>query len=247
VRDTGVLLAGALAIFAAGLLRGLTGFGFAIAAVPLLSLVMRPALAVSAVLCLLVMGGLLDVRRMAGDTHWPSLRWLLVGALAGSPLGVLALSVVAPPVARLVIAGATAIAVVLLGAGLALRAIPGAVLTVLIGGLAGLSSGLAAMPGPPVIAYYLSAPLDRATVRASLLMFFLGSSIISAATATWLGLVDLGALALAVLALPPMFVGTRVGLRLTQVGSEAAHRRIAIACLAAIAVATAAKGIGDLI
>jgi uncharacterized membrane protein YfcA len=118
---------------------------------------------------------------------------------------------------------------------------------VLIGGLAGLSSGLAAMPGPPVIAYYLSALLDRATVRASLLMFFLGSSIISAATATWLGLVDLGALALAVLALPPMFVGTRIGLRLTQVGSEAAHRRIAIACLAAIAVATAAKGIGDLI
>ncbi|HEY0420739.1 MAG TPA: hypothetical protein VGC80_14575, partial [Acetobacteraceae bacterium] len=55
-----VLAAAALAILFAGVLRGFTGFGFALAAVPLTSLVLPPGLVVASVLVMQAVVGFRD-------------------------------------------------------------------------------------------------------------------------------------------------------------------------------------------
>ena len=120
-------------VFGASVLRGFTGFGFAIAAVPLLGLMMSPTQAVALALGLQLLGGLTDFPRASRHCHWPSLKWLVAGAIIGSPAGILLLSIAPASVGRITIGTITLIAAVVLGRGVTLAAFPGRVATLVAG------------------------------------------------------------------------------------------------------------------
>jgi uncharacterized membrane protein YfcA len=240
------LLASAGAVLAAALLRGFTGFGFALAAVPLLGMLQAPAEAVPLALALQFLGGVVDVRPAARLAHWPSLRWLMAGAVLGSPLGMLLLGAVSPALARILIGAITLSAVLVLGLGLRIEALGGRGATIGAGFLAGLFNGLAAMPGPPAVAYYMALPLGATAVRASLLVFFLATSVAALASAAALGLVAWSTLAHAALLLPVMIAGTALGGLAFARGSARTHRLTSIAVLAVIGLTSLARGLHGL-
>jgi uncharacterized protein len=242
-----LVLAAAMSILAAALVRGFTGFGFALTAVPLLGLFMTPLQAVPVAVTLQLLIGLSDFRRASRDSHWPSLRWLIIGGVAGSPVGALVLSVVSAPVARVLIAAITIGAVVVLNAGFRLATVPSRGITALVGLVAGLFNGLAAMPGPPVIVYYTSGPFSRVAARASMMVFFLVSSIAALVSVAMLGLLDLRTVVLTVLGVPIMLVGTWLGDIGFHRGSDTLHRRVSIASLAIVALGSVIKGLSDLL
>jgi uncharacterized membrane protein YfcA len=233
-------------VFVAAVLRGYTGFGFALAAVPLLSLFMAPTDAVPVAIGLQLAGSLLDFRKASQACDWSSLRWLMLGALIGSPLGTLILNDISAPVARLAISAITLLAVFALQRGLALPGIPPRPVTSLTGFLSGLFNGLAAMPGPPVVTYYMSLPMPRRAARASLMVFFLMTSITATVSFVSVGLMNGHTIVLSLLGLPVMWLGTRIGELAFRRGNDTTHRQVSIASLGAIAVVSAVKGIGEL-
>jgi hypothetical protein len=226
--------------------RGFTGFGFAIIAVPLLSLVVSPMHAVALATGLQVLGGLADLSKAARLAHWSSIRWLTVGAVVTSPIGALILTWVSPDVARLLVAASCAAAVAGLSLGLAFRAMPRPPGTIAMGAVAGLFSGLTAMPGPPAIIYYLAAPLSPAQVRSSLIVFFF-----FAASAASVSLMVTGALGWteglqAMVGLPIMVAGSAAGAVLfRRLGG--AHRSVSLVTLAVVALLTAIRGLSGLL
>ena len=191
------------------------------AARPVHGTVARGSLAIGLQLC----GGLLDLRSASRDCHWASLKWLIAGAAIGSPIGVLLLSAAPVSIARLAIAAATAAAVLTLGKGGSLRTAPPRAATALVGLTAGVFNGLAAMPGPPAVIYYLSTPLSRAATRGSLLVFFFATSISAMVSITAVGLLDRQLLALSLIGLPVMMSATFVGELAFRHGSDSLHRR----------------------
>ncbi|WP_454620318.1 sulfite exporter TauE/SafE family protein [Bradyrhizobium cenepequi] len=241
-----VLMATSSSVLAAALLRGFTGFGFALAAVPLLGMFMPPSQSVPIAICLQFLGGALDFPRARHEGHWPSLRWLIIGAAAGSPVGALALSVVPASVARILIAAITIAAVMALNGGARLAQTPSRMMTTLVGLICGLFNGLAAMPGPPVVMYYMSGPFGRVATRASLMVFFLATSIAALISTALVGLLDERALLLSLLALPIMLAGTWIGEQAFRRGSDALHRQVSIASLGLIAIGSAIKGVSEL-
>jgi uncharacterized membrane protein YfcA len=240
------ILPSAGVVLAAAVLRGFTGFGFALAAVPLLGMLQAPAEAVPLAIALQFLGGLVDVRPAARLAHWPSLRWLMAGAVLGSPLGMLLLGTVSPALARVLIGAITLSAVAVLGLGRRVEALGGRGPTVGAGFLAGLFNGLAGMPGPPAVAYYMALPLGAPAVRASLLVFFLATSIAALASAAVLGLVAWTTLAHAALLLPVMIAGTALGGLAFSKGSARTHRLTSIGVLAVIGLTSLARGAGEL-
>jgi uncharacterized protein len=235
------------AIFAAAVLRGFTGFGFSLAAVPLLGLFMPPTQAVPVAIGLQLLGSLIDFRSAAPTCDWLSLRWLMLGAVLGSPVGMMILSGISAPVSRLVISSITLLAVLALGKGFALHAMPSRAVTSVAGFVAGIFNGVAAMPGPPAVAYYMSVPLRRETIRASLLVFFLMTSMTATITSLAIGLITLQTILLSMLGLPVMVIGTRLGHLAFTRGSDATHRRVSIASLGVIALVSAIKGVSEMV
>lgn len=232
-----------LAVACAAFLRGLAGFGFALAAVPLLSLVLPPVQAVTLAILLQLPVGVQDLLQQRGRAHRPSLIRLTLGAALGTPLGLAALTLLRPDVARVLIA-----ALVLAGLGLILRHRPaGATLRPGLawgaGLVAGVFSGLAAMPGPPAVAYYLGAGTTPAQTRASLLLFFFAAALM-AVPGLWLaGAIDGAALGLGAVSLVPMGLGTWAGSRAFTRLDPAQYRRIAVAIMALSALLAGGRGL----
>src|ERR1017187_5681594 len=110
--------------FLAALLRGFTGFGFAIAAVPLLSLVLPPARVVPLTVMLQVLASLVDLRAASRITDWRSMGWLTPGMVVGTPLGLFLLTRLSANDARLTIGVLILGSAMLLGRGLRLPARP---------------------------------------------------------------------------------------------------------------------------
>src|SRR5262245_37742866 len=148
----------ALIVFAAGFLRGFTGFGFGLSAVPALTLFFEPREIVPTVVILGAIVGLQLLRRVWHQADWPSVKPLTGGAIAGTPFGAWLLASVSADLMRAVIGSVCIAAVLLLWRGCKLPSVPGRPARLGVGVVSGLINGATAMGGPPVIIFFLALP-----------------------------------------------------------------------------------------
>jgi len=231
--QVGVALAAALG---SAFVRGLTGFGMAILLVPVLALALPPVEAVVLTNALSLMIGATEIRSLVRDAEKSA--WV-IGALVvvTTPLGLYALSLTGRDVARL------AIALIALSAFVAIllprrgSAQPGRAVTGFVGVLSGLMTGYAGMPGPPVVPCYAGRDLPRSIAKASMQLIFTIAATAGLVTATWLGILRLELLLFAVLILPVIILGNRLGARVSGRVSDPVWRAMVGVVLGGAAVA----------
>jgi uncharacterized membrane protein YfcA len=243
---TAMMLAVAPMVLLAGLIRGFTGFGFSIAAVPLLSLVMPPAQAVPIVLLLQLVVSLNGLPGALRLCDWRSVRVLALGALVATPIGLAGLVYLPAAPVRLCIAVIVGAAVLVLGRGFRMAVAPRGPGVLTFGVLSGLFNGLAGMPGPPVIAFYLASPVATVIGRASMIVFFLVTSVIALVPLAWLGRLDWPIVSTALLGWPFVWGGSWLGARLYHRSPERHYRMVALVILGVTAVLAAGRAVVDI-
>jgi uncharacterized protein len=205
-------LAVALAlVFGASIVRGLTGFGLAIILVPLLSLIVPPAEAVVISILLQLLAGPIGLKRILSDGERETAVPIAIAAMLATAPGVWLLSVTPPDVARLAIAMLALAAFAMLFVPARQGAMPGRKETLSTGIAAGLLTGFASMPGPPVVPFYMRRKLPPHIARASMLMVFFACAISGSIAAFALGVATLHLLWLSILFYPGLYLGTRLG------------------------------------
>ena len=237
----------ALSILAASVLRGFTGFGFAVVAVPLASLVLPPQPVVAAALLMQAAIGARDCFAERGRADWRSVRRLTAGAVIGTPIGLLALAFAPIAWVRLGLGGLVVVATFITWRPIRHRGPPARPWAVFAGVCSGISSGLAAMSGPPAIVYFLAAENDRVLVRSSLMVYFPLVSLLALPPAWFGGLVGMEAAIIAAFGLPIMIAGGWAGTWLFRRYGQTAYRPTAIISLALTAVAAMARGLAGLL
>lgn len=232
----GTLLVVVLGVLLASLVRGFTGFGFGLASVPLLSIVLPPTRVVPFVAVLQLLVGLIGLPAAAPKTHWRALFGLAPGLVVGVPLGLLILTQFSPDHVRLAIGLLIGAAVIALYRRPELPPRPSRKLTLAVGVLSGTMSGLASMGGPPVVVYLLALAPETAVVRASSIVWFLFAAVVALIPMTARGLVDREILLWGVASVPVLLAGTSLGgwgFRRTRPHH---HRLAALLVLSVIAV-----------
>lgn len=225
------LLMLALAALIAGTSRGFSGFGAALIFIPLASAAVGPKVAAP---LLLVVDSILSLSMVPGA--WPraakrDVAVMTTGTLIGVPTGAWILSRADPVVVRWVIAAMIFALLALLISGWRYRAQPKAPLTIGVGAVAGLFSGLAQVGGPPVVAYWLGGANDAARVRANIVLYFAVSSLFVFVSYTANGLLNSGIIGLALVTGPAYGLGIWFGSRLFGRASEVLFRRTAYALI----------------
>ena len=200
-----------MSVFVAGIIRGYSGFGFAMVAVTSMSLVLSPVQAVPMVLILEVLASIRLVPQVWKDIDWYSLRWLLVGSLFATPFGVYLLANIPELPMRISISLLALVAAILLMRGWAWKNMPGSPLIFATGVGCGLLNGAAAIGGPPVILLYLSSPAGVTVSRASIIAYFLGIDGMSLAMASLQGLTTSNTMLTTAVCLPPLLLGIGIG------------------------------------
>lgn len=191
-------------------MRGLAGFGLAILLVPVLGLAIPPGEAVVVSNWLAFLISFMKIGKQIEDTERSA--WIIAGvALLAIPFGILALHAVGPAVARLVIA------LIAVGAFIAVllppkpHHAPGMKETVATGAAAGLLTGFAGMPGPPVVPFYLRRDLAPVTARASMMSIFVVTQGAGVVIAFALGLATWRELWIALALYPVCMIGNWLG------------------------------------
>ena len=198
-------------VLAASVLRGFTGFGFGLAAVPLLSLALPPVRVVPFVVVLQVIVGAISLRSAWRLCDWRAVRGLAPGLVLGVPVGIVILTVFRPNAVRLAIGLAIAASVVVLWRDVRLPSRPSAVVSGAVGFMSGILSGLASVGGPPIIVYLMATARDAAVVRATSIIYFALSALVALVPMTARGLVDREVLIWAAASVPVLYAGTWVG------------------------------------
>jgi len=244
ILGTGFVL---LVTFAAGVLRGYAGFGFALAAAPALSLVLAPADMVPVVTVIALFGGLRLVVKVRRAADWPSTWLLLAGAVVGLPFGIAMLRHLPADLMRALIGIVVLGSVLLLWRGFAISHAPSRAMRLGLGVISGLLNGATSMGGPPVIIFFLASPAGAAAGRASLIIYFFFLSIVTLALAAFGGLLTPRVLYLSLLMLPVMSLGNAMGDRMFDKSSASAYRRVALAILAVVALLAVARAVYGLV
>lgn len=225
------LLVAGFTVIVASVLRAFSGFGFALAAMPLLVLVVEPANAVVLCTVLALVAALRSFRRAMGEADRGALRPLLLGSLIGTPLGVYALDILPAQTIELLIGiGVLASAFFLWRSEARSGGAPHVALPV--GFTAGLMGGALGIPGPPVVIYLLRVQGDARVARATLMMFFNVSCLISLVGYGVSGNLWDVSPALIAMGVPCLLIGDGLGFYLFERFGGTHHRHISLVALA---------------
>jgi len=194
----------------AAFIRGLTGFGFGILLVPILALALTP---VEAVLAINIMAGLLALTEIRLILREAEKSALVIGALvvlATAP-GLILLDATPQGLARLLIAliALSAFFAILLPKRSAQQ--PGLVTTGAVGLSAGVLTGFAAMPGPPVVPYYVGRDIPRLTAKASMVGIFGVAAIAGIGSGAAIGVLEWRIAVLGLALFPLVLLGNWLG------------------------------------
>lgn len=229
----------ALSIFAGiagGLVRGYSGFGFAMTSVPILSFGMPPLLAIPCVLIHELLIGLFSLRTEHKEILLPQLLLLCIGTMVGTPIGIWALSSVPTEPMKQFISVALLISVAgLWFAGRKKLTLTRSILST-SGFVSGLLNGAAAISGPPIIITLLGSDLDARKVR-SLSTYIIAFSAMLALALTFVsGLQTPTVWLLALYMTPGVIVGAFAGIFLFNTLPHQQYKNIALSGLFIIAL-----------
>jgi uncharacterized protein len=236
----------AACIFFAAIVRGYSGFGFAMLAITSLSLLLPPADVVPSIFVLEVAASLHLLPQVWREIHWNALLWLFLGACLGTPFGVYALAHVPAASMTLAIAVFVLVAAALLAKGYSMTRMPGTLFTFATGTASGAFNGGFGMSGPPVVLFFFGSPTGATVGRASMIAFFFLTDLVALAWQAWDGLITESTLWRAALFMPPLATGVWIGNRRFKRADPAAVRRWVLRLLMLLAILAGGRAVSQL-
>jgi hypothetical protein len=234
-----VLLAAFVIVLLAAATQAVTGFGFALVAVPLLALATDARTAVVTTSLSGVLLTLGAATRERGHVRWRTASGVLAASMIGMPIGLLVLLTAPARLLAGLIAAVVLACTALVWRGVRLGTGPLAVAA------AGLVSGVLAtatgMNGPPLVATFRGMGFDPRTFRATLAAVFAVSGVVGFAGFGLTGQIDTNAIALAAAGIPGVALGWWAGnWAFARIDAER-FRRIVLYALVATSAVTLAR------
>jgi uncharacterized membrane protein YfcA len=223
-----------VAVLVAAFVRGYSGFGYSAMVIAAASLVTSPLNFVAVVMLAEVAMTAQSWRGVGAHVDWRRVRWLLIGAVVGLPLGLWALTGISENAARAVISAYVLLMCLILLVGFRFQTQVGRAGTI----AAGMISGLANAPGMgglPVAAFFAAQPMAAPAFRATLVAYFPLLDVYSAPLYFWHGLISWDTLWASLWVLPLTFLGNWLGGRRFFQTDPQDFRRFAIYLLAGLA------------
>ncbi len=234
-------ISGALTLIAAallgGLVRGFTGFGFAMVFMPLASPVVGPAAALGLIWVVDMPFALPLALRASRRAEWREVLPLFLAAACTVPLGVWVLRHLDPLLMRWLIALAILLAVAVLISGWRYAGRAGLRLSLFAGAISGLANGMSSLGGMPLAVFWLGAQHGKPQqTRDNLQTYFGLSTITSGIVLVQSGILTWASIWQALPLMVPYGLALIIGTRGFHLASEVVFRRIAygIIMLAAI-------------
>lgn len=220
----------------AGIVRGFAGFGTAMIYLPVAGQFLSPFEALTTLICMDLIGPIPNVPRALRDGHPGDVVRLASGMVLTVPLGIYALSLVAPEVFRYGVSVIALILLVLLVGGFRYSRTLSNPMMLATGGLGGFLAGSVGLPGPPVIMLYMAAPHPPQVIRANTMLYLLLADIALLSVLFLFGHLVFAAIGLGLVLAVPYLAGNLIGAALFNPARVKVYRGVAYCVIAASAL-----------
>lgn len=224
------------AAFLGGIVRGFSGFGTALIFLPISTPFLGPFGALIGLTIMDIFGPLPNLHRAWRVVDRGDLVRLASGCALLLPVGLWVLTQVEPEVFRYVVSCLALFMLAVLILGLRYHGRVGRAMVAGIGGAAGFLGGVAGLPGPAVIIFYMSRPLPVEVIRATILLFLFVFDFLILGYLTGMGRVTGPAVALGLVLSVPNLLGNWLGGWLFRPEYERLYRAAAYFAIAAAAL-----------
>jgi len=246
--DIEIILAVVAAVATAAFVQGYAGFGFGIVSIALLALLPRGMAGMAVVVTLCATAVVLLLLRLSHaekGVRWRRVGQLVVGSVAGMPLGYWFIHTFGDRAVFRVALGVALIAFAVNGlfGRQARRKLAGWV-GVAAGVCSGFLSGAFVSGGPPVILYLYSLADDPRDMKATIQAVFVANLVYRHTAIAVAGDYVPSVLALAGFAVPAGVIALYVGHRLCRYGSVALFRRIVFGLIGAFGMVLIVRAAG---
>ncbi|MDP3878783.1 MAG: sulfite exporter TauE/SafE family protein [Dehalococcoidales bacterium] len=236
----------AIIVLLASFVRAASGFGYALLATPLLTLVME---AKSVVVLNMILGSLSNILVFWHTRRYIDLKRVVVlglGSIFGIPAGTYLLVKLEPSIIKLAIAIVVIPFSILLLLGHSHRFKRDTLGCAVAGFLSGLLGGSTGLGGPPVVLFLINQGLTPQMFVGTLAAYFLFNGAILVATFTFLGMVTADILIKVAILLPTLWLGSYIGVKMLPRINTVVFKKIASAIVAATAVIIVASIVMDM-
>ncbi len=231
------LLAVIVIICIAAVLQSISGFGFSLLAMPLLSIFVDIQDAVVIATLCGIFTNVVHLRKDFQLVERSIARRISLSALIGMPLGVVVLSVFSATHMRAIIGAVIVVLVFLMMRNFILKT-ENTNVDIVLGAFSGLLATSVSTNGPPLVFLLQSKQLDPWRLRATLAYVFTISGCASFIVLMIAGKGSIEAFQYAMLSLPAMYLGTVVGRKARLRVTQEAFKRLMYVLLLATAVST---------
>ena len=231
------LLAVIVIICIAAVLQSISGFGFSLLAMPLLSIFVDIQDAVVIATLCGIFTNAVHLRKDFQLVERSIARRISLSALIGMPLGVVVLSVFSATHMRAIIGVVIVVLVFLMMRNFILKT-ENTNVDIVLGAFSGLLATSVSTNGPPLVFLLQSKQLDPWRLRATLAYVFTISGCASFIVLMIAGKGSIEAFQYAMLSLPAMYLGTVVGRKARLRVTQEAFKRLMYVLLLATAVST---------
>jgi uncharacterized membrane protein YfcA len=167
------ILYGIFVCFFAGLITGITAFGFALVAVPLLILFFDPKVAIPIVTINSTLTGMYLFFELRKMMQLKKIIPLIIGGIIGLPFGVYILAVLDKDNLKISVGALITVFAVLLALGIKRKIKSEKYASVLVGMISGLLKGSTSLSGPPLVLFFIIQDQEKEVFRANLTGYFL--------------------------------------------------------------------------
>ncbi|MGI9351915.1 MAG: sulfite exporter TauE/SafE family protein [Rhizobiaceae bacterium] len=214
-------------VFVTGIVRGFSGFGSGMIIGPSTAAIFSPALSLAMISILDAIPTLTLVWGARKNVNWREVLPIIIGYALLVPLGVWVLKTGDPIILRWFISLSILTAVAILWSGWKYTGARSAPVSFAFGGLGGFMGAAAALPGPPVLVYWLASTARAITVRANMIYYLFLTDLMIIVGYLIGDIYTREAVLRGLICVPVYFVGILLGSRFFAGTSDQLYRTIA--------------------
>ena len=226
--EAGTLILVASIILLASSIKGLTGFGFALTSLPLLSIFLEPKTAVPLItMCSVFLDGytLYEARK---QVRYREIIPLVLSGITGMILGTYFLISLYSQIIKLCIGVVTVLFAAASMMGIR-REIPNVKLaSVPVGLVSGILGGSMSISGPPIVLFFNNQNIEKTVFRANLIAYFFSLYVATVPAYLFGNLITTSLVSSSAIMVPIMFIGATLGIKLSKKVDETVFKKIAL-------------------
>ncbi len=230
------LVPAALIVLAASLVKGTTGFGFALVATPLLLLLWEPLVMVPVLIPAGMAADILIVTQNRHRLEWGRVAPMAFAGVLGIPLGTVILLIVPTTALKIGVALVVLVSATILMTGATVNISRERVASGVAGFMSGLLLASTTISGPPVTLFLINQRWTKDAFRTSLALFFLTIQVFAVVSLAVSGILTVSTLVVSMALWPSVLLGYAMAVRLLPHIPQEAFLRIATVVVMAAGV-----------